>query len=252
MKPRCFFYLVTLGVLLTLIVASVSFCANSDSIVTADELYAKRANHQNVQQSIDLLQQYITEKPDNCDTLWRLARCYWYLGDHAVGKTKLALFSKGKEYAEQAVKTDPNNINGHYWLASLLGSTGEARGILQSLFMVSPMKKELDICIQLDNKYADAHDVLAQLYWKAPGPPLSIGNKKRAQEEAKSAVTNDPNNIDNWLHLGQIARDNKDYTTAREAFHQVLNLPDDPEDPEQSQSSKDIAASELKKLDEKK
>jgi cytochrome c-type biogenesis protein CcmH/NrfG len=251
MKLRNFFGLVILGILIMLIVAPVVFSVD-DPIVTADELYTKRANHQNVQQVIDLLQQYITEKPDNCDALWRLAKCYWYLGDHAVGKTKLALFSKGKEYAEQAVKTDPNNINGHYWLAALLGSTGEARGILQSLFMVSPMKKELDICIQLDNKFADAHDVLAQLYWKAPGPPLSIGNKKRAQEEAKLAVTNGPNTIDNWLHLGQIARDNRDYVTAREAFNQILNLPDDPEDPEQSQSYKAIATSELKKLDEKK
>ncbi len=248
MKIRSFFGLVIIGILLLSIIAPVVFSVD-DPISAADELYSKRINHQNVQQAIDLLKQTLTNNPENSDILWRLARCYWFLGDRATDKkTKLALFTQGQEYAEQTITVNPNEIQGHNWLAGLLGAAGEARGIFQSLSSVEPMKKELDICVQIDPKFADAHDILAQLYWKAPAL-ISIGNKKKALAEAKLAVANDPNKIDYWLHLGQIARVNKDYVLAREAFQQLLNLPDDPEDPEQSQSSKTIAASELKKLE---
>ncbi len=253
MRRGNLFYLSILGVLLILIVSPVIFCNNNDPIVAADELYSKRSNPINVQQAIDILQKFTVEKSNNSEALWRLARCYWFIGDAAAAKKdKLEFFTKGKEYADQAVQANPNSIEGHHWLAALLGSTGETRGILQSLKMVDPMKKELDICIQLDNNYADAHFILAQLYWKAPGPPLSIGNKKTAQEEAKLATSLNPNIIEYWLHLGLIAKDNKDYATAREAFKKALSLPDDPEEPKKSQSDKTTAVAELKKIETKK
>ena len=241
-----------LGLLLMLLSAPVIMSVSDDPIATADELYAKRNNQEYVYQAISLLKQTITLTPDNNNALWRLARCYWYLGDHATGKTKLNLFAEGQDYAEKAIKANSNEIHGHYWYAALLGAAGEARGIFQSLASIAPMKKELDICIRIDAKFADAHDVLAQLFWKAPGPPLSIGNKKRALEESKLAVSDGPDNIEYLLHLGQIARDNKDYLKARESFRQLLTLPDDPEDPESSQSDKAIAVLELKKLENKK
>lgn len=191
--------------------------------------------------------------PDNADILWRLAKYHWFLGDQAtVKKAKLTLFAQGKEYAEQAVKADPKNIDAHFWLAALIGADGEARGILKSLSSVSPMKKELEICFQLNPKFADAHDLMAQLYWLAPGPPLSIGSKKRALEESRLAVTYDPTNIDFWFIFGQIARDNKDYEKACEAFQKILTMPDDPEEPAKSRKSKETATEELKKLEGKK
>ncbi|MCL6588537.1 MAG: hypothetical protein K6U80_01130 [Firmicutes bacterium] len=113
------------------------------------------------------------------------------------------------------------------------------------------MKKELDICIRLDPAFADAHVVLAQLFWKAPGPPLSIGNKKRALEEARLAVTYNPASCEYWLYYGQIAIENKEYATAREALQKSMNLPDNPEEPDSSQKFKSIAAEELKKFEGK-
>jgi cytochrome c-type biogenesis protein CcmH/NrfG len=89
---------------------------------------------------------------------------------------------------------------------------------------------------------------LAQLLWKVPGPPLSIGNKKKALEEARLGTVYDPSAIDHWLHLGQIAATNKDYATARMALEKALSLPDDPEDPSSSQDDKADARAELAKI----
>jgi tetratricopeptide (TPR) repeat protein len=226
--------------------------AEDDPLAAADDLYSKRMNQDNIQKAIDLLKQVVANQPGNCEALWRLTRLYWFLGDKAAKKeTKLELFTTGKDYAEQAVKANNNNAKAHYWLGSITGAIGETRGILQSLFMVKPMKQEIETCIQLDPKFADGHDVLAQLYWKAPGPPLSIGNKTKALAESKLAVTYGPNIIEYWLHYGEIARDNKDYTLAREALQKAINLPDDPEDPQSSQKFKAQAAADLQKLEGK-
>lgn len=226
--------------------------AGDDPIVSADELYTRRSNSDNVQQAINLLNQTTALTPDNADVLWRLAKYHWYLGDQStVKKTRLAWFAKGKEYAGQAVKAGPKNINAHFWLAAIIGAAGDTQGVLKSLASIPPMKKEIDICLQLDPKFPDAHDLLAQLYWLAPGPPLSIGSKKRALEESRLAVTYNPANIDFWLNFGQIARDNKDYEKAREAFQKILTMPDDPEEPAKSQKCKETATAELKKLEGK-
>ena len=252
MKFRRIFCIMLFSLCLILISVPALVNANSDLIAAADELYAKRINPENVQKAINLLKQAATENPKNSGALWRLARLYWVLGDRAaVKKEKIDYFTQGQEYARQATEANPNELLGHYWLASLIGSLGDAKGILQSLFMVKPMKNELDFCIKLDPKFAGAHDVLAQLYWLAPGPPLSIGNKKLALEEIKLAVAYNPSSIEFQLHLGQIARDNKDFTMAREAFQKALTLPDDPEDLEASKKFKATATEELKKLEGK-
>jgi tetratricopeptide (TPR) repeat protein len=252
MKLRYLFCFGILEICLMLSGAMAFVNASSDPIFAADELYAKRSNPENVRQAMNLLKQAVTLTPDNSEALWRLAKYQWFLGNQCTHKkTKLTFFSQGQEYARKAVKANCNDINAHFWLAALIGASGQATGNLQSLSSVAPMKKEIDICFQINPEFADAHDMLAQLYWMAPGPPLSIGNKKRALEESQLAVTYSPNNIIFWFNLGQIARDNKDYVKAREAFQKVLQLPDNPEEPEKSREHKANATMELKKLEGK-
>ncbi len=230
----------------------LALAGDDDPFGQADELYKMRYDQANVQKGIALLTKVVQNQPQEYEALWRLAKFHWFLGDRAKGNKRLPLFEKGKSYAEQAVAARENGLDGHYWLASTIGCVGQEKGIMNSLFMVGPMKKELDRCLEIDNKHADTHDVLAQLYWKVPGWPLSIGDKKKAQEEAKLAVTYDPKASDHWLHYGQIAADNKDYNTARAALQKVLALPDDPEDPESSRDDKAAARDKLKEIEGKK
>lgn len=225
--------------------------AADDTIARADELYGKRKDLANARAGVDLLLKVVENQPAHYGALWRLARFHWYLGDRAgEKKDKLALYERGKSYAERATQADGNGVDGHFWLAALIGSIGEERGILQSLFMVAPMKKELEKCLELDPKHADSHDVMAQLLWKVPG--FAGGNLKKALEEAKLAVAYGPDAIDHWLHYGRIAAANKDYKLARTALERALSLPDDPGDPAGSQKDKAEARAELKKIEGKK
>lgn len=244
--------IVTGLVLAGLMIASVHpFLAEEDVAARADALYAKRYDRANVLAAVTLLGQELETRTADYELLWRLARLEWFLGDRAEGKERLRRFEQGKTYAERAVKAKEDGIEGHYWLASLIGCVGQEKGILNSLFMVGPMKRELDRCLEIDPKFGDAHDVLAQLLWKVPGRPLSIGDKKKAQEEARLATLYAPEAVEHWLHYGQIAAANKDYRTARAALQKALALPDDPEDPQGSRRDKAAAQKELEKMEGK-
>ncbi|MGE5529854.1 MAG: tetratricopeptide repeat protein [Patescibacteria group bacterium] len=249
MASRKFMRPVSLGIVLVLVLCTLPLAAD-DPIAQADELYKKRIDLDNIHKAIAILNPVLEKEPANYDALWRIARCHWFLGDKVKGKEKLNLFIKGRDYAERATKANDNGLEGHYWYGSLIGCVGQERGILNSLFMVKPMKAELEKALAIDPKHADSHDVMAQLLWKVPG--FAGGSKKKAQEEARLATLYGPEATEHWLHYGQIAADNRDYKTARMAFEKTLSLPDDPEDPVASQKDKEEARKGLKEIEGKK
>lgn len=241
--------LFVLGVLLALALVPVLVCAQDDQIRQVDELYAKRYDRENVRKAIAIVDKVLEGTPNNYDALWRMAKLQWYLGDRSKGDDRLPLFEKGKGYAERATQANANGIDGHYWLGALIGCVGKEKGILNSLFMVPSMRKELERCLEIDAKFADAHYAMAQLLWEVPG--IAGGNKKKALEEARLATVYEPGAIDHWLLYGQYASGSKAYATARMALQKAISLPDDPEDPVVSQEDKATARQELKEIEGK-
>ena len=235
-----------IGFLLVSFLLPVFILAADDPVARADELYRQRKDRAKVLAAVEILTEALEKEPGDYKALWRLARCYWFLGDRSAGKERLAYFEKGKACAEKATKANGAGIDGHYWHAALIGCVGQERGILNSLFMVPSMRRELERCLELDPRHAEAHDVMAQLLWKVPG--FAGGNLKKALEEARLATVYGPESIEHWLHYGQIAAAIKDYATARMAFQKALSLPDDPEDPEGSRRDKALAKEELEKI----
>lgn len=204
--------------------------ADPDSLIKeGDRLYANRANLANVTRSNELYEKALEIRPDYYEALWRLARGYKWVGDKAE-KDKLAIYEKSKEYAEKAVAANPKGVKGHYWLAVAIGKWGQTRGILQSLFMVKPMKKALDDCLAIDPKYAPAHHVLEELYRLVPGWPLSIGDKNKALEHALKSVQYGPNSTTHWVGLGNAYIALGKYDKAREALQHAIDMPVDPND----------------------
>ncbi|MCL6614770.1 MAG: tetratricopeptide repeat protein, partial [Firmicutes bacterium] len=139
--------------------------AADDPVTRADELYRKRKDRANVLAAVEILAEALEKEPGDYEILWRLARCYWFLGDRAAGKDRLAYFEKGRAFAEKATKANDAGIDGHYWHAALIGCVGQERGILNSLFMIPSIRRELERCLELDPRHAEAHDVMGQLLW---------------------------------------------------------------------------------------
>lgn len=162
---------------------------------------------------------------EDYESLWHLGYFYEFMGQNCSDKKiKITLLEKGLAYLEHAEKVNTKGVAGHLYRAILLGNIGMEKGILQSLRMVRPMVDELQTVIMLEPGNAMAHAMLGQIYWRAPGKPLSIGNKQRALEETALAVKYDPGSIAYWFNYGEIAVDNKNYGLARTAFTKVLTF----------------------------
>jgi hypothetical protein len=235
-----------LRALVVFALAASSNAAESD-IAQADSLYKARFVPGNLDRSISILTSAAPGSKDYA-TLWRLARCFFCKGEKASAKGKVPLFEQGKRFAQQAIEANARGVEGHYWYAALIGSIGQENGMVSSLFLIKPIQQEIDTCIAIDSTYAPAHDMMAHFLYRVPGPPLSIGNKKRAQHEALLSTRYDSTAIGYWFNLGRIAAENKDYATARQALRKAASLPDNGENPFLSAREKEEARKLLNKI----
>lgn len=229
------------------ICSGVLVAAVDNDIAKADELWRNRREVSRVEQAISLLETKVSRDTTNYEALWRLGRYYQYLGDNGPKKTKLAYYQKGLNYAAGAIKANSLGVDGHLEYGILLGCVNIEQGIIKGLSWVRSMQSELQTTLKLDPQNARAHSTLALLYWKAPVQPLSIGDKRKALTEALLAVKQDPKTIYYWLIYGQIANANKEWTTARDAYGKVLELPLSPDDPN-DEYYKSLAEKDLEKI----
>lgn len=237
-----------IGLLIGLILLTGITRASDDSINKAEQYWRNRGNKGMTEQAISTLESAITKDPANYEALWRLARYYQFLADISIDKkVKLVYYKKGLTYAEQAVKNNENGSDGHLQYGILLGCVSMEESVFKGLKVVQTIQKELHTALTLDPLNARIHNTLAVFYWKVPGKPISLGNRKKAQDEAALAVMYDSKVIYYWLVYGQIAHANKDYATARIALNKALELPNNPEDPSDLYY-KDWACKELSKL----
>lgn len=227
----------------------------NNTLNMVDNLYARRCEaRENSERMMEIIEENLdactrAQKPGDYELLWRAARGYLFLGDHAgESKEKIRLYEKGKEYAEQAIAANSAGYEGFFYLGVLIGSAGEERGVMNSLFMVKPMRNALERCLEIDPERPLAYNPLAQLYWKAPGRPLSIGNIKTAFNLAEKLVALSPDSPYDWYIYGCIALEAKKPVLAEEAFCKCLSLPEDPEDPLQDSNAKESARAELARL----
>src|SRR5690554_83901 len=222
----------------------------NDTLKILDNLYARRSESpENIHRMIEIIEEKLASRSGDYELLWRAAQGYLFLGDHAGdSEERLHLYEKGKEYAEQATTVNEDGYEGFYLLGVLLGSTGLERGVMNSLFMVRPMKNALERCLEIDPENPRAYNPLAQLYWQAPGWPLSIGNINTALELAEKLVTLAPNSVYNWYIYGNIALEAKNPELAKEALQKCVSLPEDPKNPEDDRNFKKSAQKLLLEL----
>lgn len=187
------------------------------------------ADQQSVSKAVALYQQRLTNHPTDFQALWRLARCYWWMGDHAEEGKRIALFDQGKALAEKAQQAAPDKSEGYYWAGVCLGRAAEERGVMNSLFAVDGIAKSMEKAIAIDPKDGTAQHVLGVLYRKAPGWPLSRGDMKKSLAFAQQAVANRPDVVLHYIGLAETLAAMGKKAEAKDALKQALELPG-PED----------------------
>lgn len=194
------------------------------------------------ERAVALFEDVLASDPVSVQAMIRIAELhYWLVELSDEGVERLPLLQYGLETAQRATELDENHPEAFYWVGVLTGRVGEERGILQSLFMVKDIMAAVERTLELQPDHAGAHLIASQVYRKAPGWPLSIGDKKKAIEHGEAAVRLDPNKTVNVLNLAEAYLNDRKRDLARETLQRVLDMPLTPGDEVTSQMDKDRA-----------
>ncbi len=211
-----------------------------DVLEKADQLIAQRKNLQQITEALDLLEQEMGTHPYEAG--WRYLRAAYYFGKKCKDKKrKINIYQKAIKLGENLVKKYPDKVEGHFWLGVVYGVYGEARGVMKSLFLVKPIKKEMRRVLELDPKYdcGGAQRVLGRLYYKVPG--LFGGSKTKSLNYLLESKKICPNSLLTRIYLAETLISKGKKAQAKAELEEALNLEPIPsEKPEEEEYKNQI------------
>ena len=155
----------------------------------------------------------------------RAANCYAFLvGQEPNKASKLADAKKGRELAETAVKMLPKSGLTHYLYAYLTGLEAE-NDPLHGLELVPVIEREAllasDLNPAIDRGGPDR--MLGELYLRAPGIPVSIGDAEKAVAHYQRALAIAPACPENRMGLVEALLKEGDVEKACMHLHELLS-----------------------------
>lgn len=187
---------------LSALLLSAVLPASAADLSSVDALYFHRDQPQKLDQSIVDLDQLLKASPDDAELLWRKGRAIMRRGEKKARKgDRLADYLIAEDLLKRSVTLKPDNAESHFFYGVTMGRRGETQGILKSLFLIKPMKKEMAEVLRLDPNHGGAHRVLAEILWQVPG--FAGGDKKKALEEFETSIRLSPNYTANYQPLAE-------------------------------------------------
>jgi tetratricopeptide (TPR) repeat protein len=155
----------------------------------------------------------------------KAANCYAYLVGQGKDKAlRLADAVKGRKLAETATTMLPKSGLAHYLYAYLTGLEAE-NDPLRGLELVPVIEREALLAAKLNPGIdgAGPDRMLGELYLRAPGAPLSIGDLEKAAAHFRRATAIAPRHTDNRLGLVETLLEEGEYEEACTHLHGLLS-----------------------------
>ncbi len=211
-------------VLSILIFFSFSLFAADDIFKEVDQLYKERAKIENLKKAITMMEDYLKKNPNSYDAAWRLSMFYYSLGDRVSKDKKLNIYDKAVKMGKLAVKLNDKGVEGHFWLGVAYGKYGETKGVMKSLFLVKPIKKEMKRVMEIDETYecGGVYRVLGRLYFKVPG--LFGGSKSKSLKYLLKEKEMCPSNPLGRYYLADTLRKKGKKKEAIKELEWIINL----------------------------
>ena len=215
-------------------------------LAEADRLYFHRHQGRDLEDSIALLEGQSQSAPDQPAVLWRLGRSLVRLGERQNSKAdKLAAYTRAEGLLKKAVELAPREPQTHFWLGIAMGRRGQTRGILRSLFLVGPMRREMRTVLELDPKSGGAHHVLGEMLMEIPA--LAGGDKKKGVRELELAAQLEPDYSPHFTALAEAYIAMGEKAKAKAALEHIAAIRN-PADPGEYDENVQEARDMLKKL----
>jgi tetratricopeptide (TPR) repeat protein len=194
---------IILVVFLLLILSSSKIISQSvDQLVSDCDKYYKQFDNE---KALDVMKKAEKIDGNNFEVLWRLSRTYVDIAEKMPSSTsdqenaQIEVYQKGLDYADKAVKKDPNNSVGYLRRAIANGRIALFKGIFSVAGVVNSVRADAEKSIQFGNGgnfvQAVAHYVLGRTHaktsdkWKPARAVLGLGwadNEIALQEYQKA------------------------------------------------------------------
>lgn len=138
---------------------------------------------------------------------WQFARACFDRSEFASNATQQAEIAwLGIGACRELLARDPRSAAGHYYLAMNYGRLADAEApSIAAYKLVKEIEHEFRTAADLDEHFDFAGPVrnLGELYFQAPGWPLSVGNRHKAREWLERAAVLEPDYPENQLNLAE-------------------------------------------------
>jgi tetratricopeptide (TPR) repeat protein len=196
----------------------------------ADALYMERERIENIRASVELLESAAAVAADDFETLWRIGRAHFFLGQEAETKTAAREFhARGTHFSERAARRAPSRVEGHFWLGVNLALQAQTTNRLAAIPLVWRARRALERAARIDPAFHDAGPlrVLARLKHKLPR--LLGGGRARAHADFIRAIELAPSNTVTHLYFAELLLETGDVASAERELKTVLQSPLRPE-----------------------
>jgi tetratricopeptide (TPR) repeat protein len=214
--------------LLTLaVLAAAAVAGTGDSVCDRAEymLFNRHLNPTWLDSAYNLLAAVHKADPKNERYLYLWSRIHVQKGDDARTKgEKLACFGRAKAVAETLIELNDKSDEGHCWWGVAQGRIGQTRGVLNSLFMVSGLKRAFSRAIELNPKHSTALDAFGVLYYELPG--FAGGDLDKSEKYFKRSIESDPTYTLPRLDLAKVYIRQKRWLAARAQLDALLATTD--------------------------
>lgn len=233
------------AVFLTLVSSLLLYAKQKEAvsaiIAVGDSFSAKTFENQ---KALEAFMKAYAVEPNNYDVLWRISRTYVDIGEHQTAATKedkikqLETYQKALDFAELAVKANPNEAMGYTRRAIANGRVALFKGVWDSIDLVKQVRADCEKAIQLDKDNPAAYYVLARTHAKLCEKPkvirwplgLSWANYEDARTNFEKAIAMRPTFIMYRLDAARTYAELDDYTKAKEQLTMIATLPTEDED----------------------
>jgi tetratricopeptide (TPR) repeat protein len=207
-----------------LLLAAIAGLASAASTDRAEYMFFNRhLNPTWLDSAYNMLEQLHAADPKDEHCLYLWSRIHIQKGDDARTKgDKLKYFGAAKALAETLLALNDGNAEGHCWWGVAQGRVGQTRGVLNSLFMVSGVKKAFGRALELDPSHPTAHDALGVLYYELPG--FVGGSLAKSEQYFKQGIECDPNYTLLRLDLAKVYVRQKRWPAARAQLDSLLAI----------------------------
>lgn len=151
------------------------------------------------------------------------AEAYYRTPEH----DKLAKFEQLAAEAQAAVEHNRGRAEPMIWQAIILSSYAKFQGGLGALDKIKQARDELLAAEKIDAGALDGsvYTSLGSLYAKAPGWPLSFGDKKKAKTYLEKALQLNPQGIDPNFFYGELLAELHEREQARHYLEAAMSAP---------------------------